>query len=100
MHNTPEQNADFRRAWDATNARWKAQNVRPVIVTAYTCEHVKTGERWEVEITPLDATFVGQAPDTFRANGGLVIDDARKLCTLLTQASKNHDGAYIYTVDT
>lgn len=24
-HNTPEQNADFRRAWDATNARWKAQ---------------------------------------------------------------------------
>ncbi len=24
MHNTPEQNADFRAAWDATNARWKA----------------------------------------------------------------------------
>jgi predicted SprT family Zn-dependent metalloprotease len=26
MHNTPEQNEDFRRAFDATNARWKAQN--------------------------------------------------------------------------
>jgi hypothetical protein len=25
MHNTPEQNEAFRRAWDATNARWKAQ---------------------------------------------------------------------------
>ena len=25
MHNTPEQNQDFRRAFDATNARWKAQ---------------------------------------------------------------------------
>lgn len=24
-HNTPEQNADFRKAWDATNALWKAQ---------------------------------------------------------------------------
>lgn len=24
MHNTPEQNAAFRAAWDATNARWKA----------------------------------------------------------------------------
>jgi hypothetical protein len=24
MHNTPEQNEDFRRAFDATNARWKA----------------------------------------------------------------------------
>lgn len=24
MHNTPEQNADFRKAWDATNARYKA----------------------------------------------------------------------------
>lgn len=23
-HNTPEQNAAFREAWDATNARWKA----------------------------------------------------------------------------
>jgi hypothetical protein len=25
MHNTPQQNEDFRKAWDATNARWKAQ---------------------------------------------------------------------------
>lgn len=25
-HNTPEQNDAFRRAWDETNARWKAQN--------------------------------------------------------------------------
>lgn len=24
-HNTPEQNKAFSRAWDATNARWKAQ---------------------------------------------------------------------------
>lgn len=24
-HNTPEQNEAFRKAWDATNARWKAQ---------------------------------------------------------------------------
>ena len=24
MHNTPEQNADFRAAWDATNARYRA----------------------------------------------------------------------------
>lgn len=24
MHNTPEQNEAFRKAWDATNARWKA----------------------------------------------------------------------------
>ncbi len=24
MHNTPEQNAAFRKAWDAANARWKA----------------------------------------------------------------------------
>jgi hypothetical protein len=24
-HNTPEQNDAFRKAWDATNARWKAQ---------------------------------------------------------------------------
>jgi hypothetical protein len=24
-HNTPAQNEEFRRAWDATNARWKAQ---------------------------------------------------------------------------
>jgi len=23
-HNTPQQNADFRAAWDATNAHWKA----------------------------------------------------------------------------
>lgn len=26
MHNTPEQNEAFREAFDATNARWKAQN--------------------------------------------------------------------------
>lgn len=25
MHNKPEENEAFRRAWDATNARWKAQ---------------------------------------------------------------------------
>ena len=25
MHNTPKDNEAFRRAWDATNARWKAQ---------------------------------------------------------------------------
>lgn len=25
VHNTPEQNEAFRKAWDATNARWKAQ---------------------------------------------------------------------------
>lgn len=25
MHNTSEQNEAFRKAWDATNARWKAQ---------------------------------------------------------------------------
>jgi len=25
MHNTPQQNEDFRKAWDATNAYWKAQ---------------------------------------------------------------------------
>ena len=25
MHNTPEQNEAFRKAWDVTNARWKAQ---------------------------------------------------------------------------
>jgi hypothetical protein len=24
-HNTPEQNQEFRKAWDATNARWKTQ---------------------------------------------------------------------------
>jgi len=24
MHNTPEQNEAFRKAFDATNARWKA----------------------------------------------------------------------------
>jgi hypothetical protein len=24
-HNTPEQNDAFRKAWDATNVRWKAQ---------------------------------------------------------------------------
>lgn len=24
-HNTPAQNDAFRKAWDATNARWKAQ---------------------------------------------------------------------------
>jgi hypothetical protein len=29
-HNTPEQNEAFRRAWDATNARWKAQQNQPV----------------------------------------------------------------------
>jgi len=28
MHNTPEQNEAFRKAWDATNARWKAQTMR------------------------------------------------------------------------
>lgn len=28
-HNTPEQNEAFRKAWDATNARWKAQNNQP-----------------------------------------------------------------------
>jgi hypothetical protein len=27
-HNTPEQNDAFRRAWDATNARWKAQQTQ------------------------------------------------------------------------
>jgi len=27
MHNTPEQNEAFRHAWDATNARWKAQTM-------------------------------------------------------------------------
>lgn len=26
MHNTPEQNEAFRKTFDATNARWKAQN--------------------------------------------------------------------------
>jgi hypothetical protein len=25
MHNTPQQNEAFRKAWDATNALWKAQ---------------------------------------------------------------------------
>ena len=25
VHNTPEQNEAFRKAWDATNARWKDQ---------------------------------------------------------------------------
>jgi hypothetical protein len=25
MHNTPQENESFRKAWDATNARWKAQ---------------------------------------------------------------------------
>ena len=25
MHNTPQQNQEFRHAWDATNAYWKAQ---------------------------------------------------------------------------
>ena len=25
MHNTPQQNEALRKAWDATNARWKAQ---------------------------------------------------------------------------
>ena len=25
MHNTPEQNEAFRKAWDATNALWRAQ---------------------------------------------------------------------------
>jgi len=25
MHNTPQKNEDFRKSWDATNARWKAQ---------------------------------------------------------------------------
>jgi hypothetical protein len=24
MHNTPEENENFRRAWDATNARYRA----------------------------------------------------------------------------
>jgi hypothetical protein len=28
-HNTPEKNEAFRRAWDATNARWKAQQKQP-----------------------------------------------------------------------
>jgi hypothetical protein len=28
-HNTPEQNEAFRRAGDATNARWKAQQKQP-----------------------------------------------------------------------
>ena len=25
MHNTPQKNEAFRKAWDATNALWKAQ---------------------------------------------------------------------------
>jgi hypothetical protein len=25
MHNSPEKNQDFRKAWDTTNTRWKAQ---------------------------------------------------------------------------
>lgn len=25
MHNTPKQNQAFKKAWDATNAYWKAQ---------------------------------------------------------------------------
>lgn len=29
-HNTPEKNEAFRRAWDATNARWKAQQT-PIV---------------------------------------------------------------------
>jgi hypothetical protein len=29
MHNTPQENEAFRRAWDATNARWKAQQPKP-----------------------------------------------------------------------
>jgi hypothetical protein len=28
-HNTPEQNETFRRAWNATNARWTAQQNQP-----------------------------------------------------------------------
>lgn len=30
MHNTPEHNAAFRAAFDATNARWKAAENRPI----------------------------------------------------------------------
>ena len=30
MHNTPQQNADFRAAFDATNARYKAAEGRPI----------------------------------------------------------------------
>ena len=29
-HNTPEQNEAFRRTWDETNARWKAQQNQPL----------------------------------------------------------------------
>jgi hypothetical protein len=32
MHNTHEQNEAFRRAWDATNARWKAQTTNNIFV--------------------------------------------------------------------
>jgi len=42
-HNTPEQNESFRKAWDATNARWKAQQVELV-------QNRKTGEWYDPKV--------------------------------------------------
>jgi hypothetical protein len=37
-HNTPEQNEAFRKAWDATNERWRAQQ------KAYEAQQQKKGQ--------------------------------------------------------
>jgi hypothetical protein len=49
MHNTPEQNEAFRRAWDATNARWKAQQ------KAFDADPVAYKAKFEEELKALKA---------------------------------------------
>ncbi len=39
MHNTPEQNAAFRKAWDATNAHWKAGSTPVTPLKASQCTY-------------------------------------------------------------
>jgi hypothetical protein len=48
MHNTPQQNEDFRKAWDATNARWKAQQ-SPAMTQDQARDIIGNRARWEVQ---------------------------------------------------
>jgi hypothetical protein len=49
MHNTPQQNEDFRKTWDATNARWKAQQ------KAFEANPVAYKAKFEEELKALKA---------------------------------------------
>jgi hypothetical protein len=71
MHNTPEQNEAFRKAWDATNARWKAQQKTYsvwVLDRANQLTEYKYSSQLEAD----------NASDTFEADGHDVFTDGHR----------------------